>query len=317
MFRAGIGWERCHSNSKYSPTSSALLSWCSLGGGRGMNLFCVSRQCSLRLLLTTCPWLTVHRRDWEEAALLPPPSVTFLFWFMWAAAVWKHFTVWLLLSTCGASADWWREERSSSAGGALMGGSADSGWDWGCWTEGGRACLSWDSSSSSRGSTRPPSTASSAACWDWLMCRASLLCPTAYTRWARWELDILTPTKCHTAIDSVFLCVFLFHMCQHEFTCVLPTSTHFLPYHVFAQLSKHMCITSPFERHKLANITTQRTHSVYSMSNLTAQSIMGLCVDTVKSFGLVELMMCMLLLAVLSSSLMYSIETVALFMVIA
>lgn len=72
---------------------------------------------------------------------------------------------------------------------ALMGGSFDSGWDWGCWTEGGRACLSWDSSSSSRGSTRPPSTASSAVFWDWPMYRASPLCPTACTRWAGWERD--------------------------------------------------------------------------------------------------------------------------------
>lgn len=107
----------------------------------------------------------------------------------------------------------------------------------------------------------------------------------------------------HSHRFCLSLCLSL-HMCQHEFTCVLPTSTHFLPYHVFAQLHKHICITSPFERHKLANITTQRTHSVYSMSNLAAQSIMGLCVDTVKSFSLVELMMCMLLLAVLNSNLM-------------
>lgn len=52
---AGIGPELCHSNSKYSPTSSVLLSWCSLGRGRGMDLFCVSRRSSLSLLLTTCP----------------------------------------------------------------------------------------------------------------------------------------------------------------------------------------------------------------------------------------------------------------------
>lgn len=55
MSRAGIGLQLCHSNSKYSPTSSVLLSWCSLGGGRGMDLFCVSRRSSLSLLFTTCP----------------------------------------------------------------------------------------------------------------------------------------------------------------------------------------------------------------------------------------------------------------------
>lgn len=55
MSRAGIGQPLCHSNSKYSPTSSVLLSWCSLGGGREMDLFCVSRRSSLSLLLTTCP----------------------------------------------------------------------------------------------------------------------------------------------------------------------------------------------------------------------------------------------------------------------
>lgn len=70
--RAGIGPELCHSSIRYSPTSSVLLSWCSLGGGRRMDLFCVCRRSSLSLLLTTCPWLTVHRRDWEEVLLTPP-----------------------------------------------------------------------------------------------------------------------------------------------------------------------------------------------------------------------------------------------------
>lgn len=74
---AGIGPELCHSIIKYSPTSSVLLSWCSLGGGRRMDLFCVCRRSFLSLLLTTCPWLIVHRWDWEEV-LLNPPS-TFLY----------------------------------------------------------------------------------------------------------------------------------------------------------------------------------------------------------------------------------------------
>lgn len=129
-----------------------------------------------------------------------------------------YFTLGLFPSTCGASVDWWQEEGLSSAGGALMGGNADSGWDWGCWTEGGRACLSWDSSSSSRGSTRPPSTAFSAACWDWPMCRASPLCPTAYTRWA---MGLGTHT----------------HYCLCLFLCL--THSHYLHppnllYHVFS-----------------------------------------------------------------------------------
>lgn len=70
--REGIGPELCHSSIKYSPTSSVLLSWCSLGGGRRMDLFSVCRRSSLSLLLTTCPWLTVHIRDWEEVLLTPP-----------------------------------------------------------------------------------------------------------------------------------------------------------------------------------------------------------------------------------------------------
>ena len=124
--------------------------------------------------------------------------------FMWAADIFcilfnLSFCVGLFLSTCGASVEWRGGEHLSSAGGALMGGSAGSGWDWGCWTGGGRACLSWDSSSSSRGSIRPPSTASSAACWDWPMCRASPLCPTASTRWHTRCLSFTyTHTRTHT-----------------------------------------------------------------------------------------------------------------------
>lgn len=74
---AGIGPQLCHSSSKYSQTSSVLLSWCSLGRGRGMDLFCVSRWSSLSLLLSTCPWLTEPRRDQEEAAHLILPLASF------------------------------------------------------------------------------------------------------------------------------------------------------------------------------------------------------------------------------------------------
>lgn len=77
LSRAAIGPKVCHSSSIYSLTSSVLLSWCSLGGGRGMDLFYVSRRSFLSLLLTTCPWLTVHRQDWGEALLLTPPLAPF------------------------------------------------------------------------------------------------------------------------------------------------------------------------------------------------------------------------------------------------
>lgn len=112
VIRAGIGSELCHSDSKYSLTSSVLLSWCSLRGGRGMDLFCVSRRRSLSLLLTTCPWLTVHRRDWEEAALF-----THLLARVYVASLnlFKYFT----FTSCGSPEECWR-------GGAFVFGQCSS-----------------------------------------------------------------------------------------------------------------------------------------------------------------------------------------------
>jgi len=55
-------------------------------------------------------------------------------------------------------------------------------------------------------------------------------------------------------------------------------------YRVFAQLYRHICITSSVEHHISSHTTAKRTHSTLisltPMSNLTAQSIMCLCVDT-------------------------------------
>lgn len=263
MSRAGIGPQLCRSNSKHSPTSSVLLSWCSPRRG-GEWIFSVwlagaPSACSLPPVLDL---LSSYEAEWNLCSLPPLlSSGTALSVFMWAADIFcilfnLSFCVGLFLSTCGASVEWRGGVHSSSAGGALMGGSAGSGWDWGCWTGGGRACLSWDSSSSSRGSIRPPSTASSAACWDWPMCRASPLCPTASTR---WHTCCLSFTYTHTHTD---MHVHIQHMHQQN-----------LLYHVFAQLSRHICISCPVEHHSLSHRTHSTLISMTTMSNLTVHHV--------------------------------------------
>lgn len=168
--------------------------------GRGMALVCVSRQsCYLPPVLDL---LCLFKTEWKRCCLLPSSEIS-LSMFMWAAFFSSFTLCWAAFALCVLNqyrVARRREEHLSSSGRALMGSVAVSAWDWGCWTGGGRACLSWDSSSSSRGSTRPPSTASSAACWDWPMCRASLLCPTAYIRWAR-QLETHTHTHIHIPVS--------------------------------------------------------------------------------------------------------------------
>lgn len=188
-----------HCSATHSPTSSVLLSWCSLGGGKegGGWIYAgvwVAGAPSAGSSPPVLDFMCTDRRGWRESCSAHWSSAT--------SGVGVCASACLSLSQCVESAslllvcalhlEWRRGERLSSVDGALMGDSADSGWDWGCWTGGGRACLSWDSSSSSRGSTRLPSTASSAACWDWPMCRASPLCLTAYTRWDRYTITMNT-----------------------------------------------------------------------------------------------------------------------------
>lgn len=215
MIQAGIGSQLCHSEIKYSDFLCPLFPGAALEGGEWIFPVWVAGASSASFLLPVLDWVCTQTRLTRSCL-----SSLFLCHIsscvcVHSCCLFKYFTLgivffFLLLPVVLL----WSAEHLSSKSGALMGGSANSGWDWGCWTEVGRACLSWDSSSSSRGSTRLPSTASSAACWGWPTSRASPHCPTAYTRWAHGPhtfslcLILFNSTKfAHISYSNPLICI--------------------------------------------------------------------------------------------------------------
>lgn len=137
MSRAEIGRQLCHSNSKHSPTSSVLLFWCSQGGEGNGSFLCESAElpqpAPYHLSLTYC---ACTRLSGSCAAHFPPLAPLCL-----CLCEQLHFVSFKSFTLCGAVSFYlWcfsgvarrGEEHLSPAGGALMGGIAGSGWDWGC-----------------------------------------------------------------------------------------------------------------------------------------------------------------------------------------
>ena len=192
----------------------------------------------------------------------------------------KYFT--LFLSTCGASVEW-RGERSVcprpvelwwEALLALAGtGDADRG-------EGGPV---W-------AGTAAPAAGGVSGCPPLLP-----QLPVGTDPCAELQLSAQLPTpgeqedwRLHTKYThNICVTLSLSLSYTHQLVCSLHAFTNLL-YQLFTQLYRHICTTSPVKHHKLSHTMTHRRHSTLisptPMSNLTAQSVMRLCVDTVRAF---------------------------------
>ena len=290
MSRAGIGPQLCHSNSKYSPTSSVLLSWCSPRRG-GEWIFSVwlagaPSACSLPPVLDL---LSSYEAEWKPCSLPP---------LLWLRSVcvcvssWHFLFSFQSLILCGAVSFYlWCFSGVARRGTFVLGRRSSDGRQ--CWLwlglgmlNGGREGLF------ELGQQLQQQGEYQAALHCFLSCLLGLTHVQSFTSLPNclhqvthtlpfFHLHTHTHTHTHTHIHThTNMHVHIQHMQPHN-----------LLYHVFAQLSRHICISSPVEHHSLSHRTT--LISMTTMSSLTVHHVF-LCWHCVIISVSVVLIVCML-----------------------
>lgn len=128
--RAGIGQQLCHSNCKYSPTSSVLLSWCSQGREGNGSLLCESPElpqpAPYHLSLTYCAETRLRGSCAAHASPLAPLCL--------CLCEQLHFSSFKSFTLCGAVSFYlWCFSGVASGGGFVLGR----------WSSDGRQCWLW------------------------------------------------------------------------------------------------------------------------------------------------------------------------------